>query len=213
MKKLLAVLGACLLGCTVFVSNGFTQTRALDGDQIYQQYRAAESRFSLAVSLAVSGKGPKEDANCAMAFFGDCPPLNEMFRLRETLKARADAGDSGAMFYTALLKVEQAEQSARASLQRDAANEFESALGYYKRAGDGGEIGGYWNVALMYADGKGVIQSKSAAVEWFYKAGTAYLSAGLREKALAALDAIKAIDKEHRLGKRLQTALDKGEPK
>ncbi|MFZ2295099.1 MAG: hypothetical protein WAW46_08690, partial [Polaromonas sp.] len=141
------------------------------------------------------------------------PPLSEMFRLRETLKVSADAGDAGAMFYTALLKVERAEQSARNSLQRDAANEFESALGYYKRAGDGGEIGGYWNVALMYANGKGVIQSKSAAVEWFYKAGTAYLSAGLREKALAALDAIKTIDKEHRLGKRLQTALDKGEPK
>ena len=132
-----------------------------------------------------------------------------MSRLSDVLKVRADAGDANAMFYTALLKIERG----KALSQREAVQEFESAASYYKRAGDGGAIGGYWNVAQMYANGTGVIQSKSAAVEWFYKAGTAYLARGLREKALAALDAIKAIDKEHRLGKRLQTALTKGEPK
>ena len=117
------------------------------------------------------------------------------------------------MFYTAMLTVEVTEKMGKAISQREAVQAFESAASYYKRAGDGGAIGGYWNVAQMYANGTGVVQSKSAAVEWFYKAGTAYLARGLREKALAALDAIKAIDIEHRLGKRLQAALTKGEPK
>jgi TPR repeat protein len=212
MKRLRTVLSVSLLGGIVLVSNGFAQTATPDSDLLFQQYRAAESRFSFAIAQSVGGNGTTEDANCVMPF-GDCLPLNEMFRLQETLNVRADAGDANAMFYTALLKVERAKRTVRSSSKLDATKEFESAADYYKRAGEGGAIGGYWNVAQMYANGTGVIQSKSAAVEWFYKAGTAYLSVGLREKALASLDAIQSIDKEHRLGKRLQTALTKGEPK
>lgn len=213
MKRLLVFLAACVLGGTVFVSNGFAQTATPDSDQLFQQYRAAEAQLSLAISDFIAGRKTKENENCMWPFGGGCPGQDDMFRLKNELMLRADGGDAEAMFYTALLKVERAEQLSRSPTHRDAAKEFESAASYYKGAGDGGAIGGYWNVALMYAKGTGVTQSNSAAVEWFYKAGTGYLSIGLREKALAALDSIKAIDKEHRLGKRLQTALTKGEPK
>lgn len=214
MKRFFAFLGVCLLGGMAFVSNGLAQTATPDSDQLYQQYRAAQARFSFAIAQSIEGRGTKGNENCAFPS-GDnrCEALDEMFRLSDVLKLRADGGGAEAMFYTALLKVEHAEELSRAPSQRDAAKEFESAVSYYKGAGDGGAIGGYWNVALMYAKGTGVTQSNSAAVEWFYKAGTGYLSIGLREKALAALDSIKALDKEHRLGKRLQTSLTKGEPK
>lgn len=214
MKNFRVLLGAYLLGGIGFISTGLAQTATSNSDELYQKYRAADGRFGFAVGQNLKNRGTEENKECgSFVSFDSCPPHVEMLRLKHELKRRADSGDAEAMFYTGLLHFESAELFSRASSSRTAANEFASAINYYKRAGDGGEIGGYWNVALMYSNGTGVTQSKSAAIEWYYKAGAGYLSIGQREKALAALDMIKALDKDHRLGSRLQGALNKGEPK
>lgn len=213
MKKFRVLLGVYLLGGIGLISNGFAQTATFSSDELYQQYRAADGWFGFAVRQNLENRGTQENKECGSFGFGSCPPHEEMLRLKDVLKLRANSGDAEAMFYTALLQVEFAEQLSKASMRRESENEIASAVSYYKRAGDSGVMAGYWNVALLYANGTGVTQSKSAAIEWYYKAGAGYLSIGQREKALAALDMIKALDKDHRLGSRLQAALNKGEPK
>lgn len=208
MKKILSVVLA-FCSCA-FASNSIAQTENIEALELFKQYRVQESNFSFEISMA---KLDKKIHACMFTFAGGCKPLDEMFRIKKELNAIADKGDVTAMFYTGLLKSEYAKVLEDSKNLVEANKEYELAADYYKRAGDGGSLNAYWNVAIMYERGRGVVKSNSAAIEWFYKAGIQDLKYKRREEALAALDAIKALDKEHRLGKRLQIELEKNEPK
>lgn len=206
MKK---IYFAMFVFCSFAIASlGIAQTVKIEATELFKQYRMQESNFSFESSMAKMEGKPNV---CAFPILESCKPLDEMFRIQKAINVLSDEGDIDAMFYTALLKVEMAEKTGLTTKYGESQSEYELAAALYKRAGDGGAITGYWNVAGMYARGTGVIKSNSAAIEWFYKAGDAYMKNGLREKALASLDAIKEIDKEHRLGKRLQLALEKNE--
>ena len=208
MKKILLVV---IIFCSVSIASlGHTQTLKIEAAELIKQYRENEKRFSFEISM-IGKKGADND--CLMPIFGNCKLLDEMFRIKKELNVLADAGDVDAMFYTGLLKSEFAKVLENSKDTVAAKKEYELAAEYYKRAGDGGSLNAYWNVALMYELGLGVVKSNSAAIEWFYKAGIQDLKYGRREEALAALDSIKTLDKEHRLGKRLKIELEKNEPK
>jgi TPR repeat protein len=201
----------CLLFCNFAIAPvGIAQTAKIEATELIKQYRANEKNFSFEISML--GKESAKNG-CLMPFFGVCKPFDEMLRIKKELNVLADAGDVDAMFYTGILKSEYAKVLEGSKNIVEAKKEYELAAEYYKRAGDNGSLNAYWNVAIMYERGRGVVKSNSAAIEWFYKAGIQDLKYGRREEALAAYDAIKALDKEHRLGKRLQIELEKNEPK
>ena len=115
-----------------------------------------------------------------------------------------------AAFYAAVI----AQEDAKRLGQSDARNKlYEKAVWYWKVAGDAGDPGAYWNLAVMYLKGEGVMQSRLAAIEWDYKAGLGFLRLGQREKALAALEAIQSIDKNSPLARKLEASLAQGAPK
>jgi hypothetical protein len=118
--------------------------------------------------------------------------------------------DALAAFYTALLSVEAAKRVGPSN-ERDRL--YGNAVAFWKRSGDAGDAGAYWNLAVMYQSGEGVLRSNLAAIEWFYKAGTGFLRLHEREKALAALEAIQSIDRKSALAHKLEGLLAGGAPK
>jgi len=132
------------------------------------------------------------------------------WRLREVLKVRASKGDPVANFYMGLLSAESGYFLKDGVVGKKFYNE---ALAYYKEACLKNAVSGCWNIAVMYADGTGVMKSNLAAVEWYYKAGVGYLAIGEREMALAALESIQKNDKNHALAKKLNALLQKGAPR
>ena len=118
--------------------------------------------------------------------------------------------DGLAAFYAAVIAQEDAKQLG----QSDSRNKlYEKAVWYWKVAGDAGDPGAYWNLAIMYLSGEGVMQSRLAAIEWDYKAGLGFLRLSQREKALAALEAIQSIDKNSPLARKLEASLAQSAPK
>ena len=86
---------------------------------------------------------------------------------------------------------------------------YDAALRYFKQAGNAGFPSGYWNAAVMYEEGSGLMRSNLAAIELYFKAGLGYLGLNEREKALSSLEAIYRIDKNHELAKQLESQLKK----
>lgn len=120
-------------------------------------------------------------------------------------RARADAM---AAFYAATL----AQEAAKLASDVERPKLYAKVVTFWKQAGEAGEPGGFWNLAVMCQNGEGVTRSKLAAVEWYYKAGVAYLGKGEREKALAALEAVRSIDATSGLAQKLAARLKQGEP-
>jgi len=124
--------------------------------------------------------------------------------------AQRSGVDALAAFYAAMLAQEAA---TRQGSPDERSRLYQKAVSFWKLSGDAGEPGAYWNLAVMYLNGVGVMQSKLAAIEWNYKAGVGFLKLGEREKAQAALEAIQAIDKASPLGRKLEASLALGAPK
>ena len=177
-------------------------------EQVYKNLRSADSLHTIEI------KGEVDKGNFESLLFPSGKNFDRRRRLNEILAQRAKAGDQTAMFYMGLLTGETARLFAgnKATLPLSI-QEYEKAIGYYKKACAAGVYTGCWNVAVMYVDGEGVTKSGLAAAEWFYKAGIGSLANGEREQALAALEAIQKIDKSHSLGKKLNAQLQKGAPK
>jgi len=78
---------------------------------------------------------------------------------------------------------------------------------WYRRVAEQGDAGAQFNLGLCYANGDGVLQSSSAAVDWRYKAGQAYLCQGKRDDALRCYDRIVEVAPGHVLAKRLHAQI------
>jgi len=137
-------------------------------------------------------------------------------QLMATLRQRADSGEPVASFYLGIMVVES--EKSRINVTSDisikARNQsYQIAINYYKKACAGGVSNGCWNIANILLNGYGETTSGLAAAEWFYKAGSGYLAAGDRDRALSALEEIQKIESTHPLGKKLFAQLQKGMPK
>lgn len=84
---------------------------------------------------------------------------------------------------------------------------YMKAVECYKRAASHGNAGGMGALARMYAEGKGVRQSASRAIEWYYASGVRCLQDGNREGALGSYDAIVRLAPGHVLAERLTAML------
>lgn len=193
----------CFICSACLISLAAAESEAdLPSEKLYQNMRFSESMWRLEPAGKYGSRGP---------WIPDSENFDEMFRLRKMLEERAEKGDAIAMFYVAIVESETAATHAKGSLS--STQHYAVALRLFKQAGDNGIYDGYWNVAVMYANGEGAIQSQLAALEWYFKAGLGYLKIDDRERALSALEAIQRIDKHHNLAKRLAAQLQKGAPK
>ncbi len=68
---------------------------------------------------------------------------------------------------------------------------YNEAAWWFKQAASHGNADAQFRLGKMYADGIGVERSGALAVDWLYKAGTSYLKAGKKEKALQCAELIK----------------------
>jgi TPR repeat protein len=122
--------------------------------------------------------------------------------LEQELVGRSEGGDAYASFSLGYIKSTAGGE-----------DNWRQSLALFKRAGDGGIADGYNNVANQYSKGEGAIQSRLAAAEWYYRAGVAYLKTGKRERAFAALEAVRASDRDSTLAKKLEIALRASAPR
>ncbi len=81
--------------------------------------------------------------------------------------------------------------------------EGKEAIHWYKKAAERGVPEAMYNIGVLLSQGEGVIASKSAAIDWFYKAGIAYLAVGNKDSALRAVDRINSEIRNHFLGEKL----------
>jgi TPR repeat protein len=204
----------CMCFCSVLLSTANAQDAAKSTQEIYGRIRALEPLINkLEVARYLNEKGEVK-ALADLGYAPKDPALSsdtyetESQGLLGILEARGSKGQALAAFYTAMF----AQEAAKRLAPSDASNKlFEKAVIFWKRAGDAGDPGAYWNLAVMYQRGEGVMKSKLAAIEWDYKAGVGFLNQGQREKALAALEAIQAMDRNSSLG-RSEAQLAKGAP-
>lgn len=209
IKNLVSVLtfSVCALFCTAPMAQEVLQ----GAEQMYKQIVSADSLSSLELKI-------KMDKGEMPSLFGPLTPNQaKRWKLQGELEQLAKDGDPYAKFYLALLKSDFAGKlrgsSPSDSSRRSSDEEYVAAMRLFKQAGEAGISAAFWNVALMYENGEGGIQSNLAAIEWFYKAGNSYLKDGDRERALASLEAIQKAGKNHELGKRLEAMLRKNAPK
>jgi len=87
----------------------------------------------------------------------------------------------------------------RFSVQQD----YAKAVIWYRTAAEEGHAGAQYNLGAAYANGAGVSADQETAVDWFFKAGQAFLKDGSRAKARQALAAIERVVPGHLLAKRL----------
>lgn len=184
------------------------QTRT--AEQIYREYLYTSGLVTteVRVDLEKGGIG-----------FPDARPgtnFDKSQKLLEELKANSKAGDASAMFHEGLIRHSDGAMYLRnlniQGMKQLSDEAFRESLALFKRAGEGGDASGYYNVAVQYQNGQGVLKSNLAAAEWYYRAGTAYLRAGDRENALASLEGMQAADKDSALTKKLDAALRKSGP-
>ena len=181
----------------------FAQEKDGTTEQIYQKYKAAETRSGLELRNAFNGiPFPKDGGQV----------VDEQMRLEKVLEKRALDRDGLALFYLGVIANNSglALRSVKSARYND---DFDKAVDYFKQACTLKIFNGCSNVAIMYLHGDGSTKSGSAAAEWYYKAGAGLHSAGMRDQALAALDSINQIDPNHPLGKRLGFLLQKDAPK
>jgi hypothetical protein len=88
--------------------------------------------------------------------------------------------------------------------------DFAAAAICYRMAAEGGSANAQFNLAGMYADGKGVMQSVSVAVEWYYKAGQSFVRNGDKEKALTCYDRIRSLSPDSHLAPKLYAEIYQG---
>lgn len=86
------------------------------------------------------------------------------------------------------------------------------AVQRYRKAAEQGVPEAQANLGYCCAFGQGVPQSDSAAADWYYKAGLAFLAQGRREEALNCYGRIVALDPNHSLADRLRAEIKGQQP-
>ena len=89
----------------------------------------------------------------------------------------------------------------------DRIENYKNSVLWYKKSAELDEPAAMFNIAMAYGQGNGVLASKSASIDWYYKAAVQYLKNKDREMALTAYDRIKAIDEKHLVTKKLEALL------
>lgn len=191
--------------------SGNAQQNDGTSQQVYDSMLFAENLYKIETA---NDQCPTNDRS---GFWGLCVTKNSIneSRLREVLRSRADAGDTTALFYWALITAKTGTHWSDSKTEigvKARKQSYDSALIYYKKACPAISEA-CWNIADIYLKGLGSTKSGLAAAEWFYKAGMGYLASGQREEALAALEAIENIDPKNQLALKLKAQLQKGAPK
>lgn len=84
---------------------------------------------------------------------------------------------------------------------------FKDAGKWFRSAANDGYPLSMYMLAVMHANGQGVLQSNYVAIEWYSKAGKAFLGINERDLALKSLEEINKLDSNHILAKELSGLL------
>ncbi len=95
----------------------------------------------------------------------------------------------------------------RFSVQQD----YAKAVIWYRTAAEEGHAAAQYNLGAAYTNGTGVETNKETAVDWFFKAGQAFLKEDSRTKARQAVTAIEHVAPGHVLGQRLRAAIQQSQ--
>jgi len=204
---------SCVLCCAIYSSNVLAE---LTAQQIYYKMNQNNSRIPSDLFIP-SWLKQADDENSQIIFTVDSALGNK--ELEKKLSEKVALGDPDALFYVAMLKLDEAEllqsageKNADATMIGQSNMHYDEAIQFFKIAGDAGINTAYWNVALCYATGRGNIRSPLAAMAFYYKAGLGYLNDGYSAMAVAALKAIRAIQSDSGIGKLLEKKLGKEAP-
>ena len=199
----------CIFICCSSVFISYSALGAESGKKLYDTILALDWKSSYDDTLAWDKAAETGDFFSAMFRMGG-KEMIESFTLQKQLKELAVSGDPEAAFWWGFYNFAKGREAARYSekLNQDmASDKFKEAYFGYKIASNAGVSEASWNIAIMYEQGYGVILSKLAAAEWYYKAGQQHLKSGNRESALAALERIENIDSKLSDAIKLRSAL------
>jgi TPR repeat protein len=202
MRRLFLVL-ALLLG--IYPICGWAQTAKERYDKILQLEASGKATAKIGWDSLNSGKGDemlKASADAVMQQTDEEVALEKI----------ANSGDVEARYYMGLLRYHyglEYESNARSdpSWVSTATEEFKKAVGWWKPLAEQGSAGAQWNYGTAFAEGRGVPQSPSNAIEWWYKAANQFRSHGDREDALTLFDMMKKLDPANPYVIKLQRAL------
>ncbi len=205
MRRLFLVL-ALLLG--IYPTCGWAQTAKERYEKILQLEASAKSNTNIGRSLFPSGKGDEFLKAGAAAVFQQTDEQHELERL-------AKSGDRDAWSYMGSLQYHYGQEWEAIALADPrntgapsiAEKSFQKAVGWWKPLAEEGSASAQWNYGTAFAEGRGVPQSLSNAIEWWYKAANSYRKQGEREHALTLFDMMKKLDPANPYVIKLQRAL------
>jgi len=116
--------------------------------------------------------------------WGESPQQSSLLK---ELRKTAEQGDAEAQFFLGLMYY-----GAELGLTKD----YKEAIKWYRKAAEQDYAMAQYNLGFMYSKGFGVIQSGTAAADWFYKAGMTYLRDGKKEDALRCVEVIQGMAKD-----------------
>jgi len=185
----------CALLITIAPTICFAQTAKEDYDEILRLDRARVSELDRAWGNNATRKIDPQ------AFEKASSIIVEQINLRSALEQLAQKGDTDARYYIGLLEyVEGRASEDTAHSQNDpnwlviAREDFAKSVKWLKPLAEEGYPAAQWRYGNLFAEGRGVNQSSSNAIEWWLKAANKYLKAGDREDALTLLDAMSQLD-------------------
>jgi len=132
-----------------------------------------KAQFRLGVMYEI-GKGVKQNYDVAKRFYS-------MAAERGYAKAQLNLGT---MYYKGLGTPY---YKGRYLAKQDDAK----AVKWFRKAAEQGNPDAQFKLGAMYATGRGVLQSATAATDWYYKAGLSFLKQGKRDDALTSVGRIK----------------------
>jgi len=144
-----------------------------------------------------------------MSSFGRCKPIDEMLHEEAALEAAAKAGDAEAAYYIGAYRYHQGEldegilrshpeQSWGATTS---ARSYQEAIDWWRPWAQRGNPAAQWAYGTAFAEGRGVNQSPSSAIEWWYKAAITCHRAGDREEALTLFNSMRKLDPSNPLAR------------
>jgi len=127
------------------------------------------------------------------------------------LSSRRDKGEVAASFYLGVRgwKWCQALQKRDTGqfANKEAADCWSRILDSFKVASAAQVPAATFNIARMYEHGFGVIASKYAAADWYFKSANQYKKAGSRDQALTSLKAALTVVPDHPAALRLRKVM------
>lgn len=182
--------------------------------ELYDEVLRLEQAGVNDTNLALSSTSDSADAKAYRDRLANeaSDALNNQLRDQSKLEELAKGGSAEAAYWAGMLEYHEGERAQRgargdANMLKYAEESFGKAIGWWKPLVERGYSGAQAAYGTAYAEGRGVPQSPSNAIELWYKAATTFSKAGDREDALTLYDMMRKLDPSNPYVTKLQRAL------